>query len=307
MFNDDYPIEIVITILSYLDGDDILNYIDVSKYVRCVLTQTVRQLTGAKKRAAMCSVSRYNNLKLFKYLIDLGCPIQSENLCKFAAEVGALNIIQWLYENRFSTQYTLEIVKWDIRFGFDNLKVISEIAALHGHVIILKWLISIKYRFKSDIAIFAVRGHQHNVIQWLFDNKLLDVSFHLYKEAVASRNTQFLIWTKDNSFTIREPLVNWTFFHGNNIFHKRAYMGWTDNIYSEAIFKEDLEMIKCLNSYICKWNAETCLIACWYGKILVLEFLRSNQCPIDIKECYHLAYSGTPNCHIIDWLNNQKL
>lgn len=291
MLNRELPSEIYINILRELDPIDILNYIGVSKSFRDVFTKIIKILPPEKKSMILSESSKYNNTKLLQSLIDIGCTLQSEKLSESAASVGALNVIQWLYENRYSTKYMIEIIKWDKRYNYDNLKVISETAALHGHIIILKWLMSIKYTIEESVTISAIRGQQQEIIEWLYDNKLLNLSFNTYDHVVCSGNTKFFVWATQKGINI-----------DMNVLH---VCDLTSNICKWAIFKENLEMMKCLNTYVTKWDESTCALAAYYGKIIILDFLQDNNCPIDFNHCY-ISTNKRKYPDVITWLNKHS-
>lgn len=230
------PLEIHIDILKYLGPDDILDYIDVSKSIRSIFVNTVKSLSAKIKEEIMNHATKYNNPRLFEFLFSNGLPIVSENLCKLAAGVNALNMIQWLYNNRETKRYIYEKFKWNPKYGFDNLKVIYETAVTNVYLNILKWLDLINYDTDINITFVALRSRNIEMLTWLWNNNKLVINDFTYLHAVKTKNKEFLIWCHQ-----MVPYIH----IGADIYI---------SMYLDAVLSSDLDMIQCLNDNFCNWN-----------------------------------------------------
>lgn len=220
---------------------------------------------------------QYNNTRLFHFLVNNEFPIISETLCKRASSISALNIIRWLYNNRDSKRYVIEKIKWDPKYGFDNLGTICNEALVNNNFVVLDWLDSINYWFNEAISINAIYAQNEPVVNWLYNRKKLLLNPEIYIRAIYQGNIWFLMWSKQIGIVIDLPIT----------------------VYNNPIEHNDFEMIKFINENLRKWNEYVCCHAASRGKLNLLKLLRLNGCPWDNTTC--LQCISPPNHEMLKW------
>lgn len=261
----DFPADILNDIFNYLEADDLLSFIDISKSFRQFAIEHIKALSIEKHDQLLYQAATYNNVKLLTFLVNLGLIVRSEKLCESSSLIGALNVIQWLYNNRHTKEIIAETIKWERCYGFDNLKVICDNAAFNGQIEVLKWAKLNNHLIVDDIPRYGIGGHQICVIDWLQTNNMLILPSKSLLYSIQSNNTEFIIWLKERDIKFEFDRYD----------------------YRHPIINENFEMLICLNSYVQSWGKDTCALAATYGKLSSLKFLRSNGCPWDINTCHN--------------------
>ena len=250
-------VDIFKVILGYLDSSDLLNYIDVSKEVRVICIDTIKLLPILEKDDIMTKIVTYNNVNLLKLLINNNLHIKSELLCLSAASSGALNIIIWLYNNRSSRYPICELIKWNPKYGFNNLKVICRTSINNNDKNILAWLLSIGYIMDDNILSTIIWEDKREIINYLNKKRyLLSYGKSLYVHAVQSENIDFLT-------LIQEHLSN------------------KNELYKIAISQEQYKILKWINDNIGPYDETTAYLADRHSNLKVLICLKNNECPWD--------------------------
>lgn len=283
---DEFPLEVFNNIFPYLNCDDILNYIDISKAMRLVVSEYIKLLSSRYQDLILDRVIIYNNTKLLQFFIDLGLVLRSDKLCEVAARINNLNIIQWLYNNRNSKMPVVEIVKWIPHYGFDNLKVICKTATANGQIVILKWAKYNNATLTPDLIECAIEKHQIAIIHWLYFEVGIKLPTNSLNIAVLFNNLEFFRWVKEFSI---EPAPY------------RYQLSYTKiTVYSMHVKTSNLEMLSYLNEYVGPWDLNVWKIAINMGKLDVLTYLISRGYHLPISTCCYAYKYG--NMEVIRWL-----
>ena len=106
---------------------------------------------------------------------------RSFNVCEEAAEGGHLEVLQWLRSVGFSwcsidvfflaiKGNNVEVVRYMMDNGFDEIYGAGRVAARYGCMSILKFLQSLNYEFVNDEIDYAAGGGHLDIVQWALEN-----------------------------------------------------------------------------------------------------------------------------------------
>lgn len=144
-----------------------------------------------------CEMCKLGNLEMVKLLYDMGIRSKTShtNVYECAIESGNLDLIKWLYSNKFEIQHVLfveacekgniDIVKWfaDKTDIHDNDDLAIRVAAGHGHIDVTNWLLEMKCNIHSDkndvLRIACIEGNL-DVFKWLVLEHKCDIGTTYY-------------------------------------------------------------------------------------------------------------------------------
>jgi len=116
-----------------------------------------------------------------KWLHDTGCPL-TKDACKYAAYGGQLEVLKWLRElgcerdedeilGFAAQQGQLETVKWAREKGCTWTENVCTVAAEGGQLEVLKWLRELGCPWDSNTLKAAIGQGKFDVFLWAFENR----------------------------------------------------------------------------------------------------------------------------------------
>lgn len=219
-----------------------------------------------------------------------------------AARSGNLNMLKWLCDkgcNKYQHS--------DFSFIISNL---YEIAAVTGHLDIIKWIHSLDQSTytKWDIPYYATIGGHLDIIKWSLDNDIKLDHYSVSTPAIETNNITILEWFL---FSAIRP--------STQIYHIKGicnYAAGTDHlvvlkwlhekelipkdytcICSNAAYNGHLHILMWLREKEYAWDSSTCLHAAMRGHIEILKWAIENGCPID-RECIDQIKQSIPKIMI---------
>lgn len=134
---------------------------------------------------AMNFAAKHGNFNMVRYLHAKGKSCTTDAI-DFAARYGHFKIVKWLRRNRTewcthaamygaAIERRLKIVKWLHNHGAPCSPDIVEHVIEDGNLDILKYLHSIKKKFSAEASMKAAKHDRLEVLQWMYDNELVDM------------------------------------------------------------------------------------------------------------------------------------
>lgn len=210
-----------------------------------------------------------------------------------AAEYGQLHILKWLVKNEYAKPEEdfcacdgaaigghLDILKWLRRKDFRLYNTAAEIAARHGHLHIIQYMIETGVRVREEwVCNEAARGGHLKILQWLKEIGIGSENEN-YRYAVPAAagkgDLQMLKWLKENGAQLNAPAC------------------------AAAAGKGNFHILRWLRKNGCPWYAITISQAARYGHLNIIQYARRNGCPWDSGACYEAAGGG--HLHVLKWL-----
>jgi hypothetical protein len=188
---------------------------------------------------------------------------------------GYLDILKWM-SKCFSTVFE------------EHEQDYCWLAALYGHLELLKWARESGYFWGMKTCSAAARNGHLEVLKWARNNKCPWDS-RTVDEAAKGGHLEILKWVKENddgyTMSSGHPGFDWM---TSKI---RSDHLWMD-ICSSAAEGGHLEVLKWARENGCLWDEDTCDSAALNGHLEVLKWARKNGCPWDSRTCHSAALNG---------------
>lgn len=243
-----------------------------------------------------------NNLDMLQFLLDNQDNKKTlwiVDVVETAAKYGHLNIVRWIFDNFDAIQLRLQFKEY--RPSFDNnlcdyaafsgnLELVKflrekhyslryqayEQAALGGHIHILEWLKEQNYDKGCCSYMYAMRNGDIKILEWLKHNKhQFDTRSDLSIYAAEKSSSELLDWANNNGFK------------------------WNERTISQAIYSNNLDIVKWLRDKERPWNSET---AAGTDNMKIMKWLRDNECPWNDETCVTAIRNN--NNDILKWIVN---
>lgn len=164
---------------------------------------------------AMNFAARHGNLNMVRYLHAKGKSCTTDAI-DFAARYGHFKIVKWLYRNRTewcthaamygaAIERRLEIVKWLHNHGAPCSPNIVEHVIEDGDLDILKYLHSIKKKFSAEASMKAAKHNHLEVLQWMYDNELVDMEALTDSEYFGFHTFETAEWIYEHNGNVVSP------------------------------------------------------------------------------------------------------
>jgi len=230
------------------------------------------------------------HLKCLIWAHQQGCLIEKDNAIEGAASGGHIHVIRWLRSPVVGCDWTpklcsiaamnghLTLLKWLKQEHCPWSENMFSAAARKGHVQVLDWLQQEALDIDDELCSTAAEHDQIHVLQWMSDRGI--PMEYVFKYAVRAGCTQTILW-----------LLN------------RGY-SWDPDSFVVAIEKGNLELLRWLKRRGCPWDGDTFVQAALTGRLEILKWLRRNSCPWDSR-----TFAAAARCNdmsIIRWLHRVK-
>lgn len=230
------------------------------------------------------------NLDLIIWLYDKGCPLDQENLFSMVGSTKNRQIIQWFRGKDFhlnfhiSRRLCLDGNLKDLQFWMDDGRKLDyshyKAAILMNQLEIIKYLYSQNCPLSGDIFTTAIIRSNIDILEWLF---AYNCPHHgLFRFAVMRGDTKVFDLLHHNNIPIPDNICEYAINLESLKWFRSKNMPWDNDVYLNAIYRNDLAMAK--------WAHET-------------------GCPIDILRCYerigqinHITSNGIEYQNFLDWL-----
>ena len=164
-----YIIEITIP-----ENDKDVIIIKSDEYVDTYMTNKI--IVGRRFRIDDCDTIKEFNLLKYTYL-----------MIEYAASTNNIMLLYWLQS---------------LNVSFSDIRNACDIAAEQGHIDILEWFYTHKYRVNiSDYGTnwIVISGHLH-VLQWMHDKQIPIHSNKTISTALKHKQTKIIEWMKENDY-----------------------------------------------------------------------------------------------------------
>lgn len=155
-------------------------------------------------------------------------------------------------------------------------KLVTEKAALAGHLDTLKWALRNRFPYDDYICSYAARGGNLEMLKWLYQKGYPHSEYNICECASFYGHINILEWAKENKFPIHACL-SWASFNGNT-----EVLEWTR-----------------VNG--CQFTPDNARTAAAKGHLCVLKWAHKNGSPIPKEECLELTRINYPD--VYDWLD----
>jgi len=215
-----------------------------------------------------------------------------KNLVFFAAREGYLSLLKWCRNNN----------------NYCGHEIVSENAAMGGHLHVLQWLYENKLCYMSIIPSAAAKeGHLH-VLKWAKDHGYTSFTPHVCERAAYGGHLEIIKWLWINNCRWTESVSFSAARNGHLDILKwekdNGCITWNPGLYDSASCGGHLEIIKWLRENGCPWSTWSCSEAIVYDNLHVLQWLVKEGCPWVKDKCLQIAQMYRRD-HIIEWINSQ--
>lgn len=212
----------------------------------------------------------HQNLDMIKLLHENYCPKDKE-VCHWAAEVGNLEILQWLKDHDY------------------KLGEICDIAAEKNHLNVLQWAKENGCSLSDNICIYAAENNNLDMLQWARENEC-PWNNKVCIRAAAKSHFEILKWAITNGCPVNNSkicsivaglgesdLIQWLHYAG---------CPWDVSTCIEAACSGHFEILKWVIENGCPVNNPSiCTIIAEHGNLELLKWLRHRNCPWDVHTC----------------------
>lgn len=235
--------------------DDLLRKILPRLKLRFALKLTCRSMRALMPRRTKSSFAQIaRSVSLLRWAIDeCGMPTGSEQVAITAVSRGTYSVLQELWDR--------DLITWNTDM--------SEAAAKHGHLTMLKLAKSKHFYWKPGTLRGAAEGGHLEILTWAV-NKGCKPSLEaptMYRLAARNGHIAVIYWLRE-----------WV----------TTKDGWAEgdgSLSREAASRGQIAVLIFLRTpykgKVSPWSAETCAAAAANGHLDTLKYLRDNNCPWD--------------------------
>ena len=214
------------------------------------------------------------NYKRSKHLQELACSI--------AAQKDHIDLVRWLLsEKKFASNDllcsgiaecgNLDFLKECRSLGHAWTSDSTAIAAKKGHLDVLVYLVENGCPYNANTCANAAEGGQFECLKYL-KSKGCNWNSSTLCEALKNNHIGILIWALDNGCPTTRNSV-------------------TSSLISDAIKKNDINLLKIFKQYNFMWDECTFSKAVLRGSVEMVQYLGTNGCPFNKNICVDAASS----------------
>lgn len=235
--------------------NDVLRKIFVRLKLRFALKLTCRSMCDLFPRRTKSYFPQIaRSVSLLRWAIDeCGMPTGSEQVAITAAGHGTYSVLQELWDR--------DLITWNAKM--------SEAAAKHNHLNMLKFAKSKHFYWKPGTLRGAAEGGHLEILTWAVNNgcKPSLEAPTMYRLAARHGHIAVIYWLRERVSTKD---------------------GWVDrdgSLCSEAASRGEIAVLMFLRTpykgKVIPWSAEACATAAANGHLDTLKYMRNNNCPWD--------------------------
>jgi hypothetical protein len=246
------------------------------------------------QRSLLCnSAAAYGNIEALNFLAEnhVSLRLEHQPISEVIVKNGHLHVLEWVLQNNNNSQQQLRIPWYDL----------MTYAARHGNLTILQWLYTNGGPLFSErtCQLAAIGGHLH-ILKWLHRYDC-PVDASIFAEAAYYGHVDVLEWA--------HTCCPWSSYacasaaRGGHL-HVLKWLRsigcpWNDMTCSHAALGGHLEILQWARENRCSWCSETCSYAAEEGHLDILKWAHENGCPWDSRTCAKAALSG--HLEVLQW------
>jgi hypothetical protein len=256
------------------------------------------------------AAARTGRLDLLAYLWEKGCGQYSETVTS-AIRSGRKDVIEYALENgchcptdcrvTAAAAGDLEILRYleDKFLGYDHRVRVCELAAVEGHLDILRYAHENGYPWDGDSCRAAARNGHLSILKYLHENGCSCRRTPIYYEAIISGQLDVVMYLYENDFTMDMDACDYAATRNSLpilIYLRERGFPWSSRTCLAAIVEGNLEVFAYAHENGCPVHREACLEATIYGHLNILRYAHEAGYEWDERVCRTAAYYNNLDC-----------